>query len=311
MNDSRRQAPGTQANQEPRLESYRVLSEILKELKDAPAALALSGAAIYGVVRIAHDAFYRELNLVAEEVGLTQATILGRAAIYIAIAAAAFAVSLVAIRAIRAVIELFPHSRWMSYAGFVAAFLTVGSPQILVVSRDFRLVGFLLHHWVASALAAAAFGALTWVITLRILRQRARPHEQVDLADVSGAPGTGTPRLWEGWLMLLSLGLLVLAVFWLANAYGEEEAQKVMVGRQPHHGTLQVLSVRADPVCLVWTNGEPPLPTSEIFMYLGVAGDTSVLYRYVGDNGHPVRIPSGQVILELARPDDGPPWKCP
>jgi hypothetical protein len=48
----------------------------------APAVLGFLGLIVYAVVRVGHDAFYARFGVTAEEVGLSQATILGRAALY-------------------------------------------------------------------------------------------------------------------------------------------------------------------------------------------------------------------------------------
>jgi hypothetical protein len=52
-------------------------------LEHATAALGLIGLLVYGVVRVAHDSFYGHFGVAPEDVGLTQATILGRAALYL------------------------------------------------------------------------------------------------------------------------------------------------------------------------------------------------------------------------------------
>jgi hypothetical protein len=48
----------------------------------APAVLGFLGLVVYGVVRTGHDAFYARFGVTAEEVGLSQATIVGRASLY-------------------------------------------------------------------------------------------------------------------------------------------------------------------------------------------------------------------------------------
>jgi hypothetical protein len=48
----------------------------------APAVLGFLGLIVYAVVRVGHDAFYARFGVTAEEVGLSQTTILGRAALY-------------------------------------------------------------------------------------------------------------------------------------------------------------------------------------------------------------------------------------
>jgi hypothetical protein len=53
-------------------------------------ALAVIGAAVYAVTRTSLDGFYARLGLTPEDVGLTEAKILGRATLYFAAMAAAF-----------------------------------------------------------------------------------------------------------------------------------------------------------------------------------------------------------------------------
>lgn len=54
----------------------------LRLASSAPAVLAFLGLIVYAVVRVGHDAFYARFGVTAEEVGLTQGTIVGRAALY-------------------------------------------------------------------------------------------------------------------------------------------------------------------------------------------------------------------------------------
>jgi hypothetical protein len=54
-------------------------------LADHKALVSLVGVLIYGVVRVAYDAFYTRLGVFPEAVGLSETTILGRAALYLAI----------------------------------------------------------------------------------------------------------------------------------------------------------------------------------------------------------------------------------
>jgi hypothetical protein len=53
-------------------------------LSDYKALVSLAGVLIYGLVRVAYDAFYTRLGVFPEAVGLSETTILGRAALYLA-----------------------------------------------------------------------------------------------------------------------------------------------------------------------------------------------------------------------------------
>lgn len=52
-------------------------------LEHGTAVLGLLGLLVYAVVRVAHDSFYGHFGVAPEDVALTQATILGRAALYL------------------------------------------------------------------------------------------------------------------------------------------------------------------------------------------------------------------------------------
>lgn len=54
----------------------------LRLVSSAPAVLGFLGLVVYGVVRTGHDAFYARFGVTAEEVGLSQTTIVGRASLY-------------------------------------------------------------------------------------------------------------------------------------------------------------------------------------------------------------------------------------
>lgn len=54
-------------------------------LTDYRAFAGLIGVLVYGVVRVAYDAYYTRLGVFPEAVGLSEATILGRAALYLAL----------------------------------------------------------------------------------------------------------------------------------------------------------------------------------------------------------------------------------
>lgn len=63
-------------------EPARRHTDWLRLASSAPAVLGFLGLVVYGVVRTGHDAFYARFGVTAEEVGLSQATIVGRASLY-------------------------------------------------------------------------------------------------------------------------------------------------------------------------------------------------------------------------------------
>jgi hypothetical protein len=65
---------------EPRREGF-----LRRLLSDYRAFASLVGLLVYGVVRVAYDAYYTRLGVFPEAVGLSETTILGRAALYLAL----------------------------------------------------------------------------------------------------------------------------------------------------------------------------------------------------------------------------------
>jgi hypothetical protein len=63
-------------------EPARRHTDWLRLASSAPAVLGFLGLVVYGVVRTGHDAFYARFGVTAEEVGLSQTTIVGRASLY-------------------------------------------------------------------------------------------------------------------------------------------------------------------------------------------------------------------------------------
>jgi hypothetical protein len=63
-------------------EPARRSTDWLRLASSAPAVLGFLGLVVYGVVRTGHDAFYARFGVTAEEVGLSQTTIVGRASLY-------------------------------------------------------------------------------------------------------------------------------------------------------------------------------------------------------------------------------------
>jgi hypothetical protein len=59
---------------------------------DYKAVASLVGLLVYGIVRVSYDAYYTRLGVFPEAVGLTEATILGRAVLYLALSASIAAI---------------------------------------------------------------------------------------------------------------------------------------------------------------------------------------------------------------------------
>ena len=87
------------------------------------------GFFLYAIVRMGLDTFYRQFEVSCEEVGLTQATILGRAAIYLSVlfVSACAAATVVAVPAL---IDLWFVSHSLQHAG-VVLFVTIEAGIVL------------------------------------------------------------------------------------------------------------------------------------------------------------------------------------
>jgi hypothetical protein len=298
----------------------------------AAAAFALShwttlltgaGLLVYAVVRVAHDEFYSQMAVTAEEVGLDQTLILGRAALYVFLYAIGFAI-LVALAPLWWDVddahdpkkrkgdddpERRKKSRRSSYA--VRVFGTLFLLSVLVADGQVSLpVGLTTSdadlvrrpHWLFAQGCAILMVLNAGVSGIAALRGWGR-LARTDPADTSVAVGKLRKR--QVWLVLLAVTLTFLCSFVLSGRYGFIRGDQVLRGEPVVPGPLSLLSVRADPICVDWPGEDAPEALAATgdapLMYLGQADGFLILYDR--RQGAPLRIPSGEAVLKSAYPD--------
>jgi hypothetical protein len=109
------------------------------------------------------------------------------------------------------------------------------------------------------------------------------------------------------WIFLGCL-LILLLLSWVANK-GESEASATQQGMIRGGGAIErrLLGIRTDPVCVFWTDPNPPsrLDLSKPVFYMGQANGVVVLFK--PDIG-PLRLPLGKIAVENFEP--GPQEDC-
>jgi hypothetical protein len=242
-------------------------------------ALAAAGLFVYAIVRLAIDAFYRPFDVTAEEVGLTQSTIIGRAAVYLFVVIGAFVAFLV--------------------IAFVAGEVIVGLLSLGRIRRIF-----------ADPYADVVYVILLlWVIwSVHLIRQRALGSFAVySLSFLCIGVGVGfaaygldevaNGRHWtaagqaqtEIGIVLIMFG--VAAWTWLQ---GRLLALRVLAGNEV---SGRILNLKAVEVFVTWTGEDAPpwLDTSRPYLFLGEGDRWLVLFD--PQKSSALRVPTGRAAL--------------
>jgi len=252
-------------------------------------ALAAAGLFVYVIVRLAVDAFYRPFDVTAEEVGLTQSTIVGRAAVYLFVVIGAFVAFLV--------------------IAFVAGAVIIGLLDLWGLGRIFLdpyadVVGVILLLWVIwsvhlirqRALASFAVYSLSFLCIGVGIGFTAYGLDEV----ANGRHWTAADQAQtEIGIVLIMFG--VAAWTWLQ---GRLMALRVLDGNEVNG---RILNLKAVEVVVTWTDVEAPtwLDTSRPYLFLGEGERWLVLFD--PQKSSTLRLPTGTAALSsthvhLSRP---------
>src|SRR5207249_5266735 len=115
-------------------------------------------------------------------------------------------------------------------------------------------------------------------------------------------------KAWAELFFITVAAALAASAFFLARERGTELAAAAMRGGAV---STPILSVSAQPVCLVWTSAQP---TGEIgagpFVYLGQSASTAFLFNFKSQPKGALRVPLGDVIITAAI-GEGRSARCP
>jgi hypothetical protein len=200
---------------------------------DYKAVASLIGLLVYGVVRVSYDAYYTRLGVFPEAVGLTEGTILGRAVLYLALAAS--------IAAILGGLWFFAVDRGLRWVSAL-------SPPLLAAT--------ILIPGLAAALLLAASGEVRHILGSRdfayycIQRCKFQPLEPSTLSLLNGLvakggaehPGWSVTELGPAWLVALPL-LALCAAAGLALLFSRTDAKLVRRAAFGMFGALALASL--------------------------------------------------------------------
>ncbi len=259
------------------------------------------GFLVYATSSGGYDAFFAQFHVSPDEVGLGQATIVGRAAvqlgltlfILIAILAASAALFMVIDRAATIIARQVGNASVdKGVLGVIVAViaLILRTPvRDLVAGSVVRIgLGTILIAWLRDPLWYFALLVSLEIMTLSIRNLR------------SSSP-TSSGQLWR---FVLVIG--TIAFFFVAHrdflAEGRIDAicaQADQVSSTKHPAGLQpgsaLLSISADTVRVTWLGSHSPVSHSDTFLLLGQGNTFAVLYDLQRQS--PVRIPLARMAL--------------
>jgi hypothetical protein len=246
-------APPANESAPPANESFRgLLAWVWKEGKSL---VALAAVLVYAVTRFAHDTFYARLGLTPEAVGLTEATILARAALY-------FSVSLVRVLVLFglcwAIVSLFrrtsvlrswrvPQENIPLLHGLLAALLMIliVLPGILVLSdkKPLQWLGYgYIFDFLTSSMLRGFLSLSSWIMVCLLI---------VYLIVITSR------KSYNAWFLVLAIIAVgcftAFSMIRLAQERGSSIADIIIEENEPlGPPPFAVLSLRAEPVCIIW-----------------------------------------------------------
>jgi hypothetical protein len=234
-------------------------------------ALALAGLVVYAIVRLAIDGFYKTFDVSAEEVGLTQSTIIGRAAVYLfvvigAIGAATILAMLFGPRSGRTLAD-----SWAYVFLVILLLWVIWFARWLINDRAF--LNFAVYTVAVVCICIGIFFAMVGLAGVT--------HGRPWLPGEQEATGVA--------VVLLVFGLA--ASTWLE---GRSMALGVLTGRE---AAGRILNLRAIEVFVTLTDGEDAawLDTSRSYLFLGEGDRWLVLFD--PQRTLTIRIPTGKAAL--------------
>ena len=176
-------------------------------VSDYKGIASLVGLLVYGVVRVSYDAYYTRLGVFPEAVGLTEVTILGRAALYLALTASIAAIfGGLWYVAVRWGVDLAGEKRatWLTPARLLAFAAVPAAAVVALVVVPGAMRSFLESHDFARYCIARCKLAVQDSGTLDGLDQLVRNHG-------ASHPSWAVTRLGSAWLVVGPLAFLFAA----------------------------------------------------------------------------------------------------
>jgi hypothetical protein len=244
--------------------------DLSKLFQTSTALLSLLGIGLYGAVRFGQQIFYNELGLAPEEVGLSYASSLSRAAVIVAAVSSVFLLGV----SINVIADSLSRGQELRIGGLVAqilAFLVTMAawiPISIFVWGDIEYIGI------------GAVLSLLVAFTLPLFRGN------LNLNTFARRPA----------LAIMVISLVTVGGFVLSGTTAHLSATAVKEGKEiSGRGAFGVLGLRAEHVKLT---GDLPknFTAPDSISYLGSAEGTIIVYEY-DDKDAPLRIPADGVAI--------------
>jgi hypothetical protein len=244
--------------------------DLSKNFQIATAAISLLGLGLYGAVRFGQQLFYNRLRLTPEEVGLSYAAAVSRAAVIII----ALLMTLILATSTIGIGEYLPNRRGClgSVAGYLLG-IAGGGAAVFISVIALGDIGWFIG-------AGICFGSIAAFVALQALRARG-----VSLQTLRDRPA----------FPLAIISMITILAFVLSGVTALRSASKVNEGKELFGpGAYGILGLRSEPVTVT---GQLPTGFSapKDIVYLGRSDGMIVLYDYSEDE--PIRIPSDGVVV--------------
>jgi hypothetical protein len=267
------------------LAQSQVLDQVGDILDIAIRALAALGLFLYATVRLGLDAFYGRFEVTPEEVGLSQGTILGRAAIYLLVL---MSMALAAL-ALTASPALFLYLLGSIDRDSAMAIFVVLAEVLLLAAwvrwirkrnsdiREGRITRYAksIRYWSKASTAAIFIGLQVGIIGLAAL------------AEKGGSLGLG-----------LATAMILFGIGAATYTQGRKMATDVALGKEL---SGRILNLRSHEVEVTWCDeqSKPGNITSSPYVFLGEGDEWLVLCDK--KSRRVLRIPAGKALLNSVR----------
>jgi hypothetical protein len=294
-----RVAPGDRrASREPpeaqSLSGPRATRELAQLIQTAASLLFIAGAGLFAAIRFGQQVFYNRFGVRPEEVGLSYAASVSRAAVTIVALStgAAFFYAVQVLRA-RLITQITRIHRFGRLASTVISFLITAAATIALLLL-LKLVGDTPLEFAVQFIAYATAIVLFWSMTKEMLTDSPTLRRLVAAVQPSTRRLVATLSKPLGLLVfisLLSFGTLVLSGFTANAAANKVEAGE---GVSPNSG-FGILGLRAEPVLALGSLPENLDVSDRYVMYLGQYESTVVLYD-IGSY-ETIRVPADSIAV--------------
>jgi hypothetical protein len=286
------------------------LQELMARVAELKILVGLAAIGLYGIVRVGYEAFYGSLGTTPEEVGITEFTAVGRAAIGLIVLTS---IATVFIAALSTVVAL-PLLAFFFVADKLPRGLSVRKRVVVDERRASsganRPQGAGRFSRYVAGIGCLGYGILNlWPAIVAVFSATSQEFDGLfaGIGLISTAVGLALLVGGYGPVRLLAIAVAMSGLFVASAGYGEDLAGNVKAGDYVHPGALSTLfAIQADPVCVAWIGADRPagVDWSTSMVLLGRSDGELVLYHArslfpttTRNTAGVVRIPAAKVVI--------------